>query len=133
MLFLMGGYPDLNREHIVHIQLFYLLNYIHLFCKIYKKSIRNVYFGVIRTPNVKYQKFMTYLLVHEIYILYNATFYYKTRLYPIPKISKLLINLFILLYIQAEGFEPTQQLSPSILSTGCIPISSCSLFYLSVY
>ena len=43
------------------------------------------------------------------------------------------INLIIVLYVQAEGFEPTKQLSPSILSTGCIPISSCSLFYLSVY
>lgn len=35
-------------------------------------------------------------------------------------------------YLQAEGLEPTKQLSPSILSTGCIPIPSCSLTYYNI-
>lgn len=35
-------------------------------------------------------------------------------------------------HLQAEGLEPTKQLSPSILSTGCIPISSCSLTYYNI-
>ena len=43
---------------LFHIQLFYLLNYIHLLYS---------YVGVIRTPNSKYQKFMTYRLVHNIF------------------------------------------------------------------
>ena len=42
---------------LCHIQLFYLLNYIHLY-----------YVGVIRTLIGKYQKFMTYRLVYNILI-----------------------------------------------------------------
>jgi hypothetical protein len=34
-----------------------------------------IYVGVIRTLNDKYQKFMTYLLVHNIY-KYKLQFYY---------------------------------------------------------
>ena len=52
---------------LFHIQLFYLLNYIHLFTINFL-----IYVGVIRTLNSKYQKFMTYLLVYNIYIL-NST------------------------------------------------------------
>ena len=71
---------------LCHIQLLYLLNYIHLFLHNYylitvtsetkakryvlrlaiKNSFIVAYVGVIRTLNSKYQKFMTYLLVHNI-------------------------------------------------------------------
>ena len=46
--------------------------YIHQMCIIinYKRVLIN-YVGVIRTLNNKYQKFMTYRLVYNIYILFN--------------------------------------------------------------
>ena len=55
----MGGYPDLNREHIVP-------HTIVLPIELYPP--KNIYVGVIRTLNNKYQKFMTYLLVNNIFL-----------------------------------------------------------------
>ncbi len=84
--YLMGGYPDSNRELTVPHTVALPLNYNHLFC--FKKQY-NLFFyvGVIRTPNNKYQKFMTYLLVHNIYtykliiviLLYIVKIYYKVN------------------------------------------------------
>ena len=61
----MGGYPDSNREHTVPHTGALPLNYIHL-CKI------NIYLGMVRTFNSKYQKFMTYRLVHEILYAFDS-------------------------------------------------------------
>lgn len=52
---------------LCHIQLFYLLNYTHLIKNKLKILITLFYSGMIRTFNYKYQKFMTYLLVHRIF------------------------------------------------------------------
>ena len=55
-----GGYSDLNRELSVPqtvVLPFELYPPIFLYC----------YVEVIRTPISKYQKFMTYLLVHNIF------------------------------------------------------------------
>lgn len=86
----MDRYPDLNRDILCHKQSFYRLKYIYLYiytisninniyilsldinCYIYLNFILDTYYvEVIRTLKYKYQKFMTYLLVYNIYIYYN--------------------------------------------------------------
>ena len=52
-----GGYPDLNRKHSVP-------HTVVLPIELYPPY----YVGVIRTLNSKYQKFMTYRLVYNIYL-----------------------------------------------------------------
>jgi hypothetical protein len=61
----------LNRELAVPHTVALPLNYIHLKSKkkiIKKKIFFLIYVGVIRTLIDKYQKFMTYLLVNNIFI-----------------------------------------------------------------
>jgi hypothetical protein len=68
----MGGYPDLNREHIVP-------HTIALPIELYPPKIFHyiiLYLEVIRTPNVKHQKFMTYLLVYEILCYFQKWYIY---------------------------------------------------------
>lgn len=83
-----GEYPDLNREQAVPHTVTLPLSYTHLKFKLFlnklnynyrkkKKELRKLifffiytlyilYVGVVRTLNRKYQKFMTYQLVHNI-------------------------------------------------------------------
>ena len=63
----MGEYPDLNREHTVpHTVVLPIELYPPL-------SFRFYYAEVIRTPNNKYQKPMTCLLVYSIGLIYYIT------------------------------------------------------------
>lgn len=75
-----GGYPDLNREQAVPHTVTLPLSYIHLYyiqlMKTKKKSLKQYYVGVARTLNRKYQKFMTYQLVHNI-LDYKQTLNFK--------------------------------------------------------
>ena len=62
-----GKYSGLNREPTVpHTVALPIELYYPNIIIIYNKSI---YVGAIRTLNSKYQKFMTYLLVDNIYII----------------------------------------------------------------
>ena len=65
-----GEYPDLNRKHTVPHT---VVLPIELYPPLYDINIIQIifisyYVGAIRTLNIKYQKFMTYLLVHNIYL-----------------------------------------------------------------
>ena len=70
----MGGYPDLNREPTVP-------HTVALPIELYPPLFFFLYVGVNRTLMSKYQKFMTYRLVYNIfsfytlYIITTANFY----------------------------------------------------------
>ena len=59
IIYYVGGYPDLNRGHTVP-------HTVVLPAELYLPLLLYFYPEMIRTFNVKYQKFMTYLLVYEI-------------------------------------------------------------------